>query len=358
MIRTIITNEILTMLMSVERAKANFGVVKVPMSWANRLRKSSKKKSSYASNHIEGNPLTEEQSDAVLDDPSRRHYLKPEQEIKNYFDALSFLESERKKGTPVTKSFVLAVQKIVVKGESAEKTGIRGPMPPGVLFAVYDDATGVPEYIPPEAGDLESLLDELMTYLATSDDHPILKAAIAHYQLVTIHPFEDGNGRTARLVSDYLLDLGGYGFNKIGSLEEYFAYDIDAYYKALQMGLPALYYDGRANPPHPEVWLSYFVHMMELHANRVLELVSQQNGQQAAAGASFLSLKERRFLEYLVRHRIKSFAPAELAAPMHVTSRSIVNWCAALVRNGFLLPDTAGKRIRSYQVTELTRNGK
>lgn len=343
------------MLMSIERAKANFGAIKVPLSWANRLRKSSRKKSSYASNRIEGNPLSEAQADAVLDDPSKRHYLKPEQEIKNYFDALGFLERARSIETPLTKEFVLAVQKIVVNGESAEKTGLRGPMPPGVLFAVYDDATGVPEYIPPEVGDVEPLLDELMSYLATSKDHPILQAAVAHYQLVTIHPFEDGNGRTARLVSDYLLDLGGYGFNQIGSLEEYFAYDIDAYYRALQMGLPALYYDGRADPPHPELWLEYFVHMMELHANKVLELVRKPKGQQADAGESFLSLNERRFLEYLIRHRIKCFAPAELAAPMHVTGRSIVNWCAALVRNGFLIPDMSGRRIRSYQVTELAQ---
>ena len=54
------------------------------------------------------------------------------------------------------------------------------------------------------------------------------------------------------------MDLNGYGFNGIGSLEEYFAYDIDEYYESIQMGLPALYYSGRANPPHPEIWINYF----------------------------------------------------------------------------------------------------
>ncbi len=69
----------------------------------------------------------------------------------------------------------------------------------------------------------------------------------------------DGNGRTARLLSGYFLDINGYGFNGygfngIGSLEEYFAYDINEYYESIQMGLPALYYSGRNNPPHPEVY--------------------------------------------------------------------------------------------------------
>lgn len=59
-------------------------------------------------------------------------------------------------------------------------------MPPGVLFAVYDSETGAPEYIP-------HLLDELVEYVNTTDDHPLIIAAVVHYQLVTIHPFEDGN---------------------------------------------------------------------------------------------------------------------------------------------------------------------
>jgi len=54
-------------------------------------------------------------------------------------------------------------------------------------------------------------------------------------------------------MSGYIPDYYGYGFNGIGSLEEYFAHDPDEYYASLQMGLPALYYSGRENPPHPEI---------------------------------------------------------------------------------------------------------
>ena len=122
-------------------------------------------------------------------------------------------------------------------------------MPPGVLFAVYDSQSGKPEYIPPEYSDIPILLDELVEYVNHTDDHPLIVSAVVHYQLVTIHPFEDGNGRTARLLSGYILDINGFGFNGIGSLEEYFAYDINEYYSSLQMGLPIVYYSGRENPP-------------------------------------------------------------------------------------------------------------
>ena len=63
-------------------------------------------------------------------------------------------------------------------------------MPPGELFAVYDSKTGNPDYIPPEYCDIPGLLDELVEYVNTTDDHPLIIAAVVHYQLVTIHPFE------------------------------------------------------------------------------------------------------------------------------------------------------------------------
>ena len=141
--------------------------------------------------------------------------------------ALNFLEEKLKKKEAFSKEMILEVQAMVEKGASKEKIGLRGPMPPGMLFAVYDSETGAAEYIPPEYIDIPDLLDELVEYVNTTDDHPLIIAAVVHYQLVTIHPFEDGNGRTARLMSGYILDYYGYGFNGIGSLEEYFAYDPD-----------------------------------------------------------------------------------------------------------------------------------
>ena len=53
-------------------------------------------------------------------------------------------------------------------------------MPPGVLFAVYDSKTGNPDYIPPEYCDIQGLLDELIEYVNTTDDHPLIVAAVVH----------------------------------------------------------------------------------------------------------------------------------------------------------------------------------
>ncbi len=266
MIKVPLTNSILKQISEIDENRFLVGNVKISPVTANRLRKNSRKKSSYASNKIEGNPLTEQQANEVIDADPHRHFMRPEQEVRNYFLALGLLEQKLKNREPFSRKLIMEVQALVEKGASKEKIGLRGPMPPGVLFAVYDDATGRPDYIPPEYSDIPDLLDELVDYVNSTEDHPLIVAAVVHYQLVTIHPFEDGNGRTARLLSGYVLELNGYGFSGIGSLEEYFAYDPDEYYESLQMGLPVLFYDGRENPPHSEIWIEYFLRMIQLYS--------------------------------------------------------------------------------------------
>ena len=210
MIKCILNNEILKYITEIDKNRYRVASVKISRSVANKLRKNSKKKSSYASNKIEGNPLSEKQVDEVIERDEHKHFLKPEQEVRNYFLALNYLEEKAKAKEEFSKKLILDVQKLVEKGASKEKIGLRGAMPPGVLFAVYDSQTGKPDYIPPEYSEIPDLLDELVEYVNTTDDHPLIVAAIVHYQLVTIHPFEDGNGRIARLLVNFILARHNY----------------------------------------------------------------------------------------------------------------------------------------------------
>lgn len=355
LIKVTLTNEILKRISEIDENRFSLSTIKLPSVTKNRLRKNSKKKSSYASNKIEGNPLTEEQANEAIDSDPHKHFLKPEQEIRNYFLALNFLEESLKKKELFSKSMILKVQSIVEKGASKEKIGLRGPMPPGVLFAVYDSETGIPEYIPPEYTDIPALLDELVEYVNTTDDHPLIIAAVVHYQLVTIHPFEDGNGRTARLMSGYILDYYGYGFNGIGSLEEYFAYDPDEYYSSLQMGLPALYYSGRENPPHPEIWINYFLKMMSLYSKKVYELSKATEEEELAGNFSYLNKKEKEFLAFLLKKRLYEFTPIDVSRMIGVTNKTVINRCAKLVNCGFLIPVIVKTRIRSYRLSDFSK---
>lgn len=356
MLKVSLSNEILHTITQIERNRFQIDSVKLPRTVADRLRKNSKKKSSYASNKIEGNPLSEAQAEEVIERDDRKHFLKPEQEIRNYWLALMFLEEKAKRREPVTKELIIQVQKLVQKGASKEKIGLRGPMPPGVLFAVYDSQTGNPDYIPPEYSDIPALLDELVEYVNTTDDHPLIVAAVVHYQLVTIHPFEDGNGRTARLISGYILDLSGFGFRGIGSLEEYFAYDVDEYYNSLQMGLPALYYSGRNDPPHPEIWINYFLRMVLLYSDKVRELSENANANELDASLSYLKGKEKELLLLLIKMYKGEFTPVEISKVLGVTNKTVINRLSVLVKTGFVIPHLVNERIRSYELSAFTKD--
>ena len=96
MIKSILSNEILSRIVSIERLCERFVGIRIPVALTNRLRKNSMKKKSSASTRIEGNPLSEEQASEAIES-SKRHFLKPEQEVRNYFDALQELEIARQK---------------------------------------------------------------------------------------------------------------------------------------------------------------------------------------------------------------------------------------------------------------------
>ncbi len=355
MIKVTLTNDIVKKISAIDENRFSVSNIELPPMTQNRLRKNSKKKSSYASNKIEGNPLTEEQAAEAIERDEHKHFLKPEQEIRNYFLALNLLEEKRKRKEVFSKEMILEVQAMVERGASKEKIGLRGPMPPGVLFAIYDSASGTPDYIPPEHSDIPQLLDELVEYVNTTDDHPLIIAAIVHYQLVTIHPFEDGNGRTARLMSGYILDFYGYGFKGIGSLDEYFAYDTDEYYASLQMGLPVLYYSGRENPPHPEIWINYFLRMVELYSKKVYELTKDSQADDLDGSLSYLNAKEKGLLVFLLKNRMLEFTPIDVSKMMGVTNKTIINRCVKLTNNGFLIPNIVKQRIRSYSLSEYAK---
>ena len=97
MIKVTLTNEMLKYITEIDKNRYDVDLVKLPRTIANKLRKNSKKKSSHAYTKIEGNPLSEKQVDEVIESDERKHYLKPEQEVRNYYLALNYLEERAKK---------------------------------------------------------------------------------------------------------------------------------------------------------------------------------------------------------------------------------------------------------------------
>lgn len=118
------------------------------------------------------------------------------------------------------------------------------------------------------------------------------------------------------------------------------------------MGLPALYYSGRDNPPQPEIWINYFLRMVELYSARVCELSKESGESDLSAGLSHLTVKEKELLKFLLERGMDEFTPIDVSKIVGVTNKTIINRCANLSGNGFLVPVIVKERIRSYRLSE------
>lgn len=109
------------------------------------------------------------------------------------------------------------------------------PCRPASALAASPSGTRAVIYTPPPPGAVPGLMQELVAWLRSeSTIHPVLVAGIAQFQLVHIHPFVDGNGRTSRLLSTLALYSSGYDFKRLFTLSEFYDRDRAQFYRAIQ----------------------------------------------------------------------------------------------------------------------------
>ena len=240
---------------------------------------------------------------------------------------------------------------IIQKYGKLTRIPFRGQTAPGVLFAVYDSVTKQPEYIPPEWVDIDPLIDELIIWYDDNQNLPApILSAIMHYALVTIHPFNDGNGRTSRALATYVLMQHNYDFKGFNSFEEYYMSDLNGYYESIQMGLPALFYSGRENPPHLEIWIEYFCKIMSLNAEKIYDQALEASKKESNELLKGLNKKELTLLRYCLENWIKFIKNKEVADLFGVTPRAISKWMNEWVEKGILVPNSGVERITSYNL--------
>ena len=172
-------------------------------------------RSTYHSNAIEGSTLTYAETYAILyNDNSFKIEGKEPREIYeaiNHKKALELVFKNLQNNEEFDERFIKRVNETInrdIKDAESYRT-----------VQVFIQGS---EHIPPEPEKVPNLMMYYI-YNYNHDEQDIFtKIAKYHIEFERIHPFEDGNGRTARLMSGYILDYYGYGFNGIGSLEEYF----------------------------------------------------------------------------------------------------------------------------------------
>ncbi len=252
------TARIATDLMRIEGARQAVVHLPITASVLATLRETARLFSTHYSTMIEGNRLTQEQVSKVIG--KQEHFPgreRDEKEVLGYYAALEKVEQFARAGEAVTERQVQLLHALVMAGGRA--TAKPSPYRDG-QNVIRDSRSRDIVYMPPEAKDVSGLMGDLIAWLKSSERAGLpspVRAGIAHYQFATIHPYYDGNGRTARLLTTLILHLGAYDLKGLYSLEEYYARDLTAYYEALTVGPSHNYYLGRAESDLTG-WVEYF----------------------------------------------------------------------------------------------------
>ena len=126
----------------------------------------------------------------------------------------------------------------------------------------------VGRYVPPDQGDVPAHMRAFSQWLELENEiHPVLKAGLAHIHLVAIHPFWDGNGRTARGLATLILQRSRFHFRKLLSLEKWMATMESEYRTAIEQTLGAQFsHDYDATP-----WLEFFTLALWAHSQQLAD---------------------------------------------------------------------------------------
>lgn len=250
-----ITNTMTRAITGIERARGFLSAAQLSTDWVSEMGAKAFLLEAHHTTHIEGTQLTFDQAERLWKGESVPG-ANPDDvmELLNYRTAFEFVSECLDGGDPVTEGMIREIHRRLVDGVRG------GSAAPGeyrrVQNYVVNSVTKQVIYTPPTSVDVPIMMSELVKWLNGGlDIHPVLVSGIAQFQLVYIHPFLDGNGRTSRLLSTLCLYRAGYDVKRLFTISEYYDRDRVAFYKAIQ--------SVREHKMDMTVWLDYFVTGLE-----------------------------------------------------------------------------------------------
>ena len=228
------TNRIVKNLTLIAEARAIILNSPLIPKWEVSLRREALIRSAHSSTAIEGNPLSLEEVSALAAGREVMVSRKDKQEVLNYLEALEKIP-EFAQRIPLSSQDLLEIHKIVTK-ETLENPEDEGAFRNRQVF-VGNRITGEVVFMPPPTSEVAQLVNSFFEWFNSSEANeldPVIKAGITHYELARIHPFIDGNGRTARIMASLVFYERGFDVKRFFTLDDYYDHDRRAYYAALK----------------------------------------------------------------------------------------------------------------------------
>jgi len=293
-----ITEKILNNLTAIVAAREIIEQAHLVPKWEAKLRRQALLRNAHSSTAIEGNKLTLEQVEALAEGKDVVATSKDKKEVLNYLEALEKIPSFTEKGK-FKIADLLKIHRMITKDvmQNTADSGVFRNRQVYVGKRIFDGTTfkEVVEYLPPKTEEVPHLVQEYIDWINLDKSwklNPVLLAGIAHYEIARIHPFIDGNGRTARLFATVILYLSGFDHRRIFALDDYYDRDRQAYYAALKTA--------QTNDGDITQWLEYFTNGILYSVTEARDAVlkvgsKRKNGQVQIA----LTTKQMQIVEFI-----------------------------------------------------------
>ena len=339
----VITDKILTRISQIEELRTKARAYKILPEREAFIHKRATLESTHSSTSIEGNPLNMKQVEKVL---YSNKLLTKEQyaeiEVKNYKRSLDWISKRKREKKLLCFKDILDLHGIITDS-LLDKTR-SGKIRQYPVYIVDQDGKNV--YDGPDAERVESELDALFAWVEKSEGvvHPIIVAGVLHYMLASIHPFADGNGRTARAAVSLYLALKEYDFRESLVLDSYYAVDKKAYYDVLK-SVQNRFYDN-AKVADITSWLDYFTEGFLSSAELLtIELQALSVVQDKVMPLKHLTRDESDIISYVVEFGSINLSET-LEILVNVSRRTAQRKLSKLVEDGYLRRDGEGPAAR------------
>lgn len=262
----IISNQVLKNIGSIEASKEVIENAPLVPSFEKEFQSDAMIRTIHHGTHIEGNDLTLYQTKKVLEGQEVYARARDIQEVINYRNVATLLDELAVKRGDYDPDMLKDIHKLTVdRIVTPEKVGVFRT----TEVVIKEEGTGKIIFSPPPHIEVPYLLEDFFAWLNNPEAreiHPIIRAGIAHYILVAIHPFVEGNGRTVRAFSNLILMRENYNVKKFFSLEEHFDNDPADYYEAISsVDRQSPNIGSRDVTP----WLEYFTHVVAVELEKI-----------------------------------------------------------------------------------------
>lgn len=341
-----ITNKILANIGQIEAGKEVIESAPLIPAFEKQFQTDAVVRTVHHGTHIEGNDLSLTETKKVLEGEYIIARTRDIQEVINYRNVVELLGELRHARGGYEPQMLKDIQAAsVFKIVPEEKIGTFRTS----QVVIKNEATGEVILTPPAYTEVPKLIDDFFAWLNSEeshDGHPVIKAGIAHYILVAIHPFIEGNGRTARAFASLVLMRENYDIKRFYALEEHFDQDPESYYHAFAEV-------DKLSPSIPErdltVWLEYFTKVVAIELGKIkdaIKRISIDTRLRVKMGEQItLTEREMRLVEYLTVQGWGGMKELRSVLPM-VSEDTILRDLKDLLEKGIIKKQGSTKAAR------------